>query len=151
MSNNQKPKIYIGSDHAGFPLKAQIAQYLIEQNYNVNDLGTTDTNSVDYPQYGKKVAETIDQSKDDIGIVVCGSGIGISIAANKIKGIRCALVYAPELAELAREHNNANMLALAGRFTDFETAKLIVDKFLNTKFDVGHPRHGRRVEELNNL
>ncbi len=144
-------KIFLASDHAGFNLKEQIKTYLQTQKLNIEDLGTNNLDSVDYPKFGKKAALAVSQTKDAIGIIVCGSGIGISIAANKIKGIRCALVYQPKLAQLAREHNNANMLALAGRVTNLTDAKAIVDAFLNTAFDSEHPRHERRVEELNNL
>ncbi len=144
-------KIFIASDHAGFELKSKISQYLEAQKINFEDLGTNDEKSVDYPEFGKLAALAVSNTKSSIGIVVCGSGIGISIAANKIKGIRCALVYKPELAILAKEHNNANMLALAGRFTSWNDAKKIIENFLNTPFDIEHPRHNRRVMELNNL
>ncbi len=144
-------KVFIASDHAGFELKDKIATYLDAQNIPFQDLGTTNEVSVDYPKFGKIAAEAVAETKNAIGIIVCGSGIGISIAANKIKGIRCALVYQPELAIFAKEHNNANMLALAGRFTTWSTAKAIVETFLKTPFDTEHPRHNRRVQELNDL
>ena len=139
-------KIAIGSDHAGFELKEQVKKYLLESNYEVEDIGTHSLDSVDYPDYGKAVARNVVENKSDFGIVVCGSGIGISIAANKVEGARCALCSEPLSAELSRLHNNANMLSLGGRLIGFEMAKKIVDTFLSTEFEGG--RHERRVNLL---
>ena len=118
----------------------------MESNYEVEDLGTHSLDSVDYPDYGKAVARNVVDNKSDFGIVVCGSGIGISIAANKVEGARCALCNEPLSAELSRLHNNANILSLGGRLIGLEMAKKIVDTFLATKFEGG--RHERRVNLL---
>ncbi len=140
--------IFIGSDHAGFMAKEEIKKYLKKFNkYTVYDLGTNSTDSVDYPVFGQKVAKNVVETKNSLGIVVCGSGIGISIAANKVKGARCALVYTKEAAHLAKQHNNANIIALSGR--GFPPSALIefVEAFLNTEFEGG--RHQLRVDMLN--
>ncbi|WP_448589386.1 ribose 5-phosphate isomerase B [Thermodesulfobium sp.] len=142
-------KISIATDHGAFDLKNKIKDYLESLGHEVVDFGCFSNDSVDYPPIIAKAANAVSTGKCMRGIVLCGSGIGASIVANKIKGIRCALVYAPELAKLAREHNNANMIALGGRFTDFETAKELVDIFLNTEFQGG--RHLRRVEQIAEL
>lgn len=143
-------EIFIGSDHAGFLAKEKIKTYLKETtNYIITDLGTNSTDSVDYPVFGERVARKVVETKDSLGIVVCGSGIGISIAANKVKGARCALVYTKEAAHLAKLHNNANIIALSGR--GFEPSILIefVEEFLQSEFEAG--RHQRRVDMLNSL
>ena len=113
-------KVVIGSDHAGFLMKENLKNHLISKNIEVVDLGATNEESVDYPVYGKKVGEEVTKDGYDFGIVVCGTGIGISIAANKVKGVRAALVHDTETARLAKEHNNANVLAIGGRNTDFD-------------------------------
>ena len=136
--------IAIASDHGGFELKEMIAGFLESMDYRVLDLGTNSTESVDYPEYGKKCAEAVASGQADRGIVCCGSGIGISIAANKVKGIRCALCTSVEMAELSRRHNDANMLALGGRVIAPETAEMIVGIWLDTPFDGG--RHQRRID-----
>ena len=119
-------RIAIASDHGGYELKEMIAGFLEALDYSVVDLGTYSTESVDYPEYGKKCAEAVINGDADRGIVVCGTGIGISIAANKVKGIRCALCTSVEMAELSRRHNDANMLALGGRTTEVTLAMDIV-------------------------
>ncbi|HAQ61102.1 TPA: ribose 5-phosphate isomerase B [Candidatus Delongbacteria bacterium] len=140
--------IHIGSDHGGFDLKGKLSAALTVKGYTVNDLGTFSEDSVDYPVFGKKVAEAV--LKDgSFGIIICGTGIGISIAANRFKGIRAALCHCSEYAKLAREHNDANILALGGRFMDFKTAEEITDVFLKTEFLGG--RHKRRVDLLDNI
>jgi ribose 5-phosphate isomerase B len=141
--------IAIASDHGGFELKEMIAGFLESMDYRVLDLGTNSTESVDYPEYGKKCAEAVVSGQADRGIVCCGSGIGISIAANKVKGIRCALCTSVEMAELSRRHNDANMLALGGRTTEITLALNIVKKWLVTPFD--GDRHERRVNQLNEM
>ncbi|MBQ3924000.1 MAG: ribose 5-phosphate isomerase B [Firmicutes bacterium] len=141
--------IAIASDHGGFELKEMIAGFLESMDYRVLDLGTNSTESVDYPEYGKKCAEAVVSGQADRGIVCCGSGIGISIAANKVKGIRCALCTSVEMAELSRRHNDANMLALGGRTTEITLALNIVKKWLVTPFD--GDRHERRVNMLNEM
>lgn len=139
-------KIAVGSDHAGFELKEYVKEYLKEQDYEIIDCGTDGLESVDYPDYGKKVGETVASGDADYGVVVCGSGIGISIAANKVKGIRCALVGEPLSAKLSRQHNNANVLAMGGRLTGTQMAEEILDVFFSTEFEGG--RHKRRVSKL---
>ena len=137
-------KIAIAADHGGYELKEMIKGYLeVAEFMEVVDLGTYSSESVDYPEYGIKCAEAVAKGEVDRGIVICGTGIGISIAANKVKGIRCALCTSVQMAELSRQHNDANMLALGGRTTDPVTALGIVDTWLQTNFEGG--RHERRV------
>ncbi|MBK9629706.1 MAG: ribose 5-phosphate isomerase B [Saprospiraceae bacterium] len=138
--------ISIGSDHAGFELKEKLLFWLPELGYSVIDHGCFDTESVDYPDYGKSVGVSTASGASEIGIVICGSGNGIAIAANKVKGIRCALCWNPEISKLARLHNNANVLALPARFINEEEAKMIVSNFLNTNFEGG--RHEARVNKI---
>lgn len=142
-------KIAIASDHGGYELKNELRDYLIEEGHDTTDLGTDSTESVDYPQLGKKCAEAVVSGKYDKGIVICGTGIGISIAANKVKGARCALCTDKFMAEMAASHNDANLLALGGRTTSFADAKVITDVWLGTKFEDG--RHQRRVDQLNEM
>ncbi len=142
-------KIAIASDHGGFELKEHLIKFLETEGIEVNDLGTYSDESVDYPVFGSSCALKVAQGKADRGIVICGTGIGISIAANKVKGIRCALCTSPEMAELTRKHNDANMLALGGRITDTETAIQITKAWLETEFEGG--RHQRRVDMLNEM
>jgi len=141
-------KIAIASDHGGFALKEQVKAHLLERNLEVEDLGTYSEDSVDYPAYGRACGEAVAEGKVDAGIVVCGTGIGISIAANKVKGVRCGLCTSVEMAKLTKQHNNANVLALGGRTTAPELAMEIVDAWLDTEFEGG--RHQRRVDLLNN-
>ena len=141
-----KMKISIGSDHAGFDLKEHLKNYLEEEGYEVIDEGTYSLESVDYPDFGKKVGKRVADKEADRGLVVCGSGIGISIAANKVPGIRCALVSEPLSARLSRQHNDANVLALGGRLIGLEMAKECLKVFLQTDFEGG--RHQRRIDKL---
>lgn len=140
-------KIALASDHGGYELKEMIAGYLENAGVEVLDLGTNSTESVDYPRYGFACAEAVAKGEADRGIVCCGTGIGVSIAANKVKGIRCALCMSVEMARLSRQHNDANMLALGGRITKAEDALAIVDTWLATEFE--GDRHARRVALLN--
>ena len=126
--------IAVASDHGGFALKDIVKKHLLERGFKVVDLGTDSEASVDYPVYGKACGEAVASGKADIGIVVCGTGIGISIAANKVKGIRCGLCTSVEMAKLTKQHNNANILALGGRTTAPELAVEIVDAWLDTEF-----------------
>ena len=142
-------KISIGCDHAGFEAKEIIILLLKELKYDVLDLGTNSIDSVDYPIYGLKVGESIKNKIADMGIVVCGSGIGISIAANKISGVRAALCTSVEHAILSRKHNNANVLALGSRLTDEKNIKEIVIKWLNTPFEGG--RHQKRINLIEKI
>ena len=142
-------KISIGCDHAGFEAKEIIILLLKELKYDILDLGTNSIDSVDYPIYGLKVGESIKNKIADMGIVVCGSGIGISIAANKISGVRAALCTSVEHAILSRKHNNANVLALGARLTDEKNIKEIVIKWLNTSFEGG--RHQKRINLIEKI
>lgn len=142
-------KIALASDHGGFALKEHVKAHLISRKIEVEDLGTYSEESVDYPDYGKACGEAVAGGKADLGIVVCGTGIGISIAANKVKGIRCGLCTSVEMAHLTKQHNNANVLALGGRTTAPELALQIVDEWLDTEFEGG--RHQRRVDMLDNM
>ena len=139
-------RIAIGSDHAGFSVKEIIRQYLENAGYAVDDQGTGSEDSVDYPDFGKAVGERVASKRADLGIVVCGSGIGISIAANKVPGIRAALAHDVVTAQLAREHNDANVLALGARIVTPAAALEMVQAFLNTPFAGG--RHQRRLDKI---
>ncbi|MBQ6400731.1 MAG: ribose 5-phosphate isomerase B [Firmicutes bacterium] len=142
--------IAIASDHGGYQLKETVRKYLAGRgDVKVVDLGTNSEESVDYPIYGRACAEAVASGKADRGIVICGTGIGISIAANKVKGIRCGLCTSTEMAELTRKHNNANMLAMGGRTTDPELALEITRVFLDTEFEGG--RHKRRTDLLDEM
>lgn len=139
-------KIAIGSDHAGFYLKEDLIKYLEEKNIEVKDMGPFDDNRVDYPDYGHAVGHEVIDNKMDFGIVICGSGIGISISANKVKGIRAALCSEPYSARLARRHNDANVLAMGARLIGHDMAIEIVEAFLDEKFEGG--RHIDRVNKI---
>lgn len=142
-------KIALASDHGGFALKESIKQYLTERGIDVLDLGTDSEDSVDYPEYGRSCGEAVAEGRADRGIVCCGTGIGISIAANKVSGIRCALCTDVNMAEMSRKHNDANILALGGRTTDTDKAISITAAWLDTEFEGG--RHKRRVDMLDNM
>ncbi len=139
-------RIAIGSDHAGFKLKNEIFEYLKSLNYVVIDCGTYSEESCDYPDYSKVVAESIVEKKADAGILFCGTGIGVCIAANKIKGIRAATVWNSETAKLARQHNDANIICIGARFIASYYAKEIINSYLNSEFQEGN--HKRRVEKI---
>lgn len=142
-------KIAIGCDHGGINLKQSVIDAIVEHGDQYVDYGTFSTESVDYPVYAALAAKSVVGGETDLGILICGTGIGMSIAANKIHGIRCGHVTTPECARLTREHNDANMIALGGRITDETTAREIVKAFLDAEFAGG--RHARRVEMINNL
>lgn len=153
-------KIALGSDHAGFELKEYIKDnlslYIIKNNIkledediNIQDFGTYILDSVDYPDFAVKVANSVANNENELGILVCGSGVGVSIAANKVKGIRAANVFNPEMAKLAREHNNANIMTLGSRFIDQGTAMEMVANFLKEPFAGG--RHANRVDKIHSL
>lgn len=137
--------IAIGSDHAGYELKQQLTQYFKEQGIPFEDFGTDGLASVDYPDYGIKVGEAVATGMYEFGIVICGTGIGISISANKVKGVRAALIYDENTAKLAKQHNNANVIALGGRTHPFEMAVKLVEAFRNEVFET---RHQRRLDKL---
>ena len=150
MSNIKLNKIFktvcIASDHAGFNLKENIKNYLIDKSVSVFDLGPYNNNSVDYPKYAKKLGNRIKLNKSDVGILVCGSGTGMAISANKIKTIRAAVCYNLKSTRLSRQHNNANIIALGARLTKKKLSFKLVETFLTTKFEGG--RHLRRVKKL---
>lgn len=139
-------RIGIGSDHGGFGLKEDIKKYLDNNNIEFIDYGTNSMESVDYPDYAKKVAKAVVDGEVDRAIVICGTGIGISIAANKVKGIRCALCSDTYSARMSREHNDANILALGGRVLGVDLAIEIVATWLGAEFEGG--RHDRRVKKI---
>ena len=141
-------RIAISSDHAAIELKAQLREWLIEEGHEVADLGPDTTESVDYPDYGYKLADVIADGTAEFGVALCGSGIGISIAANRNSSVRCALVSEPLSASLAREHNDANVIAMGARLTGRDLAIACLDAFLTTDFAGG--RHQRRVGKLGN-
>ena len=142
-------KIAIGSDHGGYELKEIIMQYLNDKGIEYIDYGTNSKESVDYPEFGEKVAEAVKNKDCDRGIVCCGTGIGISISANKVPGIRCALCSDCYSARMSREHNNANILALGARVLGRDLALQIVDVWLETEFQGG--RHERRVNKISDI
>ena len=139
-------KIVIGSDHGGFELKEHIIAYLKAKAIEVDDCGTYTNESVDYPEYAEKVANKVVAGEAKLGILVCGTGIGIGIAANKVKGIRAVMCSDVFSARMSREHNDANILSIGGRVLGVGLAEMIVDAFLNTEFEGG--RHQRRVDKI---
>lgn len=138
--------IALGSDHAGFDLKLEIIKYLKTKNIQVEDFGPFTADSVDYPDYAHPVADMVESGKAELGIVICGSGNGINMTVNKHQGIRSALCWLPELAALARQHNNANVLALPARFISKDVALSCVKSFLEHSFEGG--RHAKRVDKI---
>ena len=139
-------KIAIGGDHAGYELKEKIKKLLDERGHHVEDYGPYSDKAVDYPDFVHPVATAIEKNEFDFGILICGSGNGVAMTANKHQGIRAAVCWNEMLAKLARSHNNANILFLAGRFIDYELAKEIVHIFLSTGFDGG--RHASRIQKI---
>ena len=139
-------KISIGSDHAGYAYKQEIIKYLSSKGIEMIDCGTNSLDSCDYPEFGKAAAKKVANKEADFGIVVCSSGEGISIAANKIKGIRCGLAYNDDVARLIRQHNNANMIGFGASFMSLEDVLRRIDIFLATPFEGG--RHERRVNKI---
>lgn len=142
-------RIALAADHAGYLLKDELARWLSEQGHEVTDLGTNGPESVDYPEYGARLAHTIAAGSADRGVAVCGSGIGISIAVNREPTCRCARVDEPLSAQLAREHNDANVIALGARLIGSDMAKACVAAFLETDFLGG--RHQRRIDQLSHI
>ncbi len=142
-------KVAIGSDHGGFELKEKIKIYLKSKDFEIIDVGTHSTESVDYPDYAKKVVESIQSGESAKGILICGTGIGISIAANKFKGIRAALIYNDEAAKLSIEHNNSNIFVAGGRTMNHDDVLNWLMIWFNSKFQGG--RHERRIEKINNF
>jgi ribose 5-phosphate isomerase B len=142
-------KIALGGDHAGFDLKEKIKEDLENTGHFVDDFGTYSDESVDYPDFVHPVAAALEKKEYDFGILICGTGNGVAITANRHKDIRAAICWNEMLAKLARSHNDANILCLAGRFIDFELAREIVEVFIHTKFDGG--RHQRRINKMNSF
>ena len=142
-------KIAIGADHAGYEEKERLKPLLDELGIQYEDLGTVSTDSVDYPDYARKVGEEVASGHVDQGLLVCGSGTGMAIAANKVPGVRAAVAWNEEIARLAREHNDANVLSLAARYTSPEENANIIRAFFSAKFDGG--RHSRRVEKIREI
>jgi ribose 5-phosphate isomerase B len=138
--------IPIGADHAGFELKQYLIEYLSSKGYQLKDFGCYSEDSIDYPDYGHPVAEMVQEHKGMLGIIICGSGNGINMTANKHQGVRSALCWTKEIAELARLHNDANIIALPARFISKNEAVEMVDAFLQTEFEGG--RHQRRIDKI---
>ena len=136
----------LGCDHGGYPLMKEVIKYLEDNKIAFKNFGTYSEDSVDYPEYAKKVAHAVADGECEKGILICGTGIGISIAANKVKGIRCALCSDPLSAEMTRRHNDANMMAIGAGFTGKNMAERMVEVFLSTEFEGG--RHERRVNKM---
>ncbi len=141
-----KKKIAIACDHAGYEIKEKLKIVLIEKGFHIEDFGTYSTDSCDYPDFAHSMANSVETGDSFVGISLCGSGNGINMAANKHQGIRSALCWKPELAELARLHNNANVCAIPARFVSFDEAKSIVEIFLDTEFEGG--RHLNRINKI---
>ena len=138
--------IVIGCDHAGFELKSKIINHLLEKGFDVEDMGCYSEDSIDYADYAHPVASKVEDNSDVTGILICGSGNGINMTANKHQGVRSALCWTPEISKLAREHNDANILTLPGRFVSEELALEIVDVFFSTEFEGG--RHLNRINKI---
>ncbi len=139
-------RIAIAGDHAGYKLKETVIKYLIDSEYEVNDFGPFSDESADYPDFAHPLSIAVENGQFEFGILICGSGIGVCMTANKHKGIRAALCYTEELARLTRAHNDANVLCMGGRFMESELAVTIVKTFLETGFDGG--RHQRRIDKI---
>lgn len=144
MNNNMK--VGMASDHAGFELKAALKEYLSAKGYEVLDYGTDSGESVDYPDYAHPLADAVEKGNVSFGIAICGTGNGICMTANKHQGVRGALCWIPEIAALAKQHNNANVLAMPARFISVEQAKEILDAYMNASFEGG--RHQRRIDKI---
>lgn len=142
-------KVIVGADHGGYILKEQVKDYLKKNGFDVIDVGTFSEDSVDYPDIAKKAHEEFIKNNANLAFLFCGTGIGISISANKLKGFRAALVWNKEVARLAKEHNDANVICMGGRIIPFDTAKNIIDSFLEAQFQGG--RHQRRINKISDL
>ncbi len=139
-------RIAIGGDHAGYELKKVVYSWLEKHGHEVNDMGPYSDESVDYPDYARKVAESVANGEHEQGVLLCGSGVGVSIVANKVKGIRAALAFNPEIASLARQHNNANILCFPARYSDPESIEQSLENWFAAAFEGG--RHERRVSKI---
>lgn len=141
--------IGIGNDHVAVEMKNEIKKYLEEKGYKVVDFGTNASERCDYPVYGQAVAKAVAASEVDAGVLICGTGVGISLAANKVAGIRACVCSEPYSAKLSKEHNNTNIIAFGARVIGIETAKMIVDEWLNAKFEGG--RHQKRIDMISEI
>ncbi|MFV0305163.1 MAG: ribose 5-phosphate isomerase B [Moheibacter sp.] len=141
-------KIAIGADHAGFEYKQKIVAYLTDKGFEIQDFGAFSTESVDFPDFAHPTAEAVENGKVDFGILLCGSGQGVNMTANKHQNVRSALCWNTDVAKLTRQHNNANMIALPARFVAYEYAIEMIEIFISTEFEGG--RHERRVDKINN-
>lgn len=141
------PKIAIGGDHAGFDYKSKLLTWLDSHGYDTKDFGTYSSESTDYPDFAHAVAHAVEKEQFDLGILICGSANGVAMTANKHQGIRAAICWNEDLAALARNHNNANILCLPARFVPYELSEKIANRFLNEPFEGG--RHDRRVGKIN--
>ena len=139
-------KISLASDHGGLELKNKIGEYLAQLGHSVRDFGTFTADSCDYPDFARPAALAVANGECERGVLVCTTGIGVSMVANKVKGVRCALCFNPDMAHMTRAHNNANVLAMGQKYVDFETAKESVEEFLKTPFEGG--RHAQRVNKI---
>ena len=146
IKGTEKMKIAIGNDHVAVGMKNHITEYLTAKGYEIVNFGTDTSERCDYPVYGKKVAEAVVSGECELGILICGTGIGISVAANKVKGIRAAVCSEPYSARLTRQHNNANIIAFGARVVGEATAEMIVDEFLNAEYEGG--RHQTRIDMI---
>jgi ribose 5-phosphate isomerase B len=140
-------QLYIGADHAGYEMKNSLKEYLIGKGHDVIDLGTFSNDSVDYPDIAREVCEKVVENTGAFGVLVCGTGIGMQMVANKLPGIRATVANNENMAEMSRKHNDANVITIGGRTTDLELAKKIIGKFLETKFEA-EERHVRRVKKI---
>lgn len=140
-------QIYIGSDHAGYDMKNALKKHLIEGAHDVTDLGCFSTDAVDYPDIAREVCEKVSENSGAKGVLICGTGIGMEMTANKVPGIRATVATDENMAEMSRKHNDANVITLGGRTTELEMAKKIVDKFMTTEFE-NEERHVRRVKKI---
>lgn len=140
------PKIAIGCDHAGYEYKEALKKWLVSNGYETKDFGTHSSESTDYPDFAHPVADCVEKKQAELGILICGSANGVAIVANKHQGVRAAICWNEELASLARQHNNANVVCLPSRFVSYELAEKITDRFLHESFEGG--RHERRVSKI---
>lgn len=143
---NDRMKIAVGNDHAGYQIKLVVVEWLTARGYTIKNHGTDSAESVDYPDFAHPVADAVEKGESDMGVLICGSGQGVSMTANKHQGIRAALCWIPEIAELSRSHNNANILCLPGRFVDEQTTISILEKYFSTDFEGG--RHQTRMNKV---
>lgn len=151
MFEKDQKLVYIGSDHAGFQMKNEMKTHLEGKGFHVTDLGVFNEEPSDYPDVGREIGEKVMENGGSYGIAICGSGIGICMAVNKIVGVRGVLAVDEKMAEASRKHNNANVLCLQGRDADVERSKRIVDKFFATEFEKDQERHVRRVKKLSEM